>query len=73
MARWRSTFRGLKMNKHVADLIRLVADEVEAAAISEAEIDNIELVIHHVRDLLKGGITDRCRQTKLMLRMLDRA
>lgn len=61
------------MNKDVADLMRLVADEIEAAAISEAESDNIELVVWHVRDKLKGGVTDRCRQTKLMLRMLERA
>lgn len=61
------------MNKDVADLMRLVAGEVEVAAISEAESDSIELVIWHVRDMLKGGVTDRCRQTKLMLRMLERA
>lgn len=52
--------------------LRIAADEIEAAALSDAELDALELIGFHIRDKLKGGITDRARQTKLMLRMLER-
>ena len=52
--------------------LRIAADEIEAAALSDAEQDMFELIAFHLRDKLKGGITDRARQTKLMLRMLQR-
>lgn len=60
------------MKNDLVDLLRIVADEVDQAAISEAEADRLEMVVWHIRDCLKGGITDRARQTKLMLRMLQR-
>ena len=60
------------MTNEAARQLRIAADEIEAAALSDAEIDLFEMIAFHLRDKLKGGITDRARQTKLMIRMLQR-
>ena len=60
------------MSNEAARQLRIAADCVEATALTDAQLDMIELIAHHVRDKACGGIADRCRQTKLMLRMLDR-
>ena len=55
-----------------AQALRDAADCVEACALSDAQLDLIEMIALHVKDKATGGITDRCRTTKLLLRMLDR-
>ena len=55
-----------------AKQLRIAADCVEATALSDNMADLIELMAFHIRDKVTGGMTDRQRQTTLMLRMLDR-
>lgn len=53
--------------------LRIAADCVEATALSDEMQDMVELIAFHIRDKVTGGMTDRQRQTTLMLRLLDRA
>ena len=52
--------------------LRLAADCVESLALSDDVSDMIELIAFHIRDKATGGRTDYARQTKIMLRMLNR-
>jgi hypothetical protein len=60
------------MSKPAAEALRRAADCIDAMALTEERLDLLELWGDHLVDYVMGSKTDRCRQTKIMLRMLDR-
>lgn len=55
------------------EVLREAADAIDGLAMTDRQLDIVLLVGFHLKHFACGAVTDRCEETKLMLRMLDRA
>ena len=53
--------------------LREAARIVDLVALTERELDTIELMALHIKDRCSGAGGDRCRTAKLLCRRLDEA